>query len=413
MTYLKIMDNSSCYWKGRISWLLNFSVLCILIALLPANNLQAREIYALPFVSIQTIYDDNRQLWTDRRSRGLKTEVYGLLSSVGANVGVQSDRYKIDLRNRVSINRYESEMDLDSDNVYIDLTSNYNLSERITVGLTGNYTRDTTLTSEIDVTGVIQGNKIREQWSVIPDVSIILTPRQSIQASYTHLDTSYEESRFLVDYTNDIVSLTHNYQWTPLLTSFVNGSWMDFTIPSLNRKTTQYSINIGADYQFLPTWSASFMIGERFTTTEVTFLGRTFSSSQQGLIFNFSINKEFESGSARASYSRLTSATGFGQLLVFDKLEANFSHKLTDNLRFSLTGGINVTTNSDTNNTNSDRTYYHVSPSLSWHFNRQTSLSASYRYRNQKFDREDEAAVSNAVFLTFNYRWDKLSTQRY
>ena len=415
MIRLKIMENSSGYWNHSVSWLLNFSVLSISIGLLSANNLQAREIYALPFVSIQTIYDDNRQLRTERRSVGLNTEAYGVLSSAGANIGVRSDRYKIDLRNRVSINRYQSDLDLDSDNAFIDLTSSYNLTERATIGVTGNYTRDTTLTSELEVTGLVQQNRIREQWTISPNWSYMLTQRQFIQANYTHLDTSYEKSDIgnLFDYTTDVVSISHNYQWTQLLTSFVSASWMEFDIPTLNRNTTQYSVSIGADYQFLPTWSASFMIGERYTQTEITFFGRDFTSSQDGLIFNFSINKEFEEGSAEASYSRSTSATGNGQLQVLEKLQANFTHKITQKLRFSMVGGINVTSDSNTRNTSSNRTYYHVSPSLSWQFNRQTSLSGSYRYRNQKFDREDEAAVSNAVFLTFNYRWDKLSTQRY
>jgi len=433
-----------CLWSGKsrildiclVNLFFYVATVLLLMALPPA---QAREIYIQPSVNIRTIYDDNRRLVTSRNSGGAGKSAYGVISDALARIGVRSNQYDVALNSKFSLRRYDSDVNLDSENIYLDLTSNYNLSERTQFGLTGNYTRDTSLTSELLVTGLVKDNRIRYKWSLGPQWSYLLTERQSLQASYTHQDVSYEKSAgrsSLVDYTTDTASLTYNMQWTALLRNYISLSWLSFQIPDINsqinnlvainssRDTTQYSISIGADYQFLPTWNASFMVGERFSNTKsdstTLLLGQpvpgthsSSSSSNQGLIFSFSVDKQFEVGNAGLSYSRSTSASGNGRLQVFERLQANFDHKITDHLKFALTGGINKTSNSNTRNSSSNRTYYHVTPTLSWIFNRQLNLSAGYRYRNQKYANNNEAAISNAVFLNFNYQWDKLKTQRY
>ena len=436
-----------CLWSGKsripdiclVNLFFYIATVLLLMALPPA---QAREIYIQPSVNIRTIYDDNRRMVTSSNSGGAGKSVYGVISDALARIGVRSNQYDVALNSKFSLRRYDSDVNLDSENIYLDLTSNYKLSERTQFGLTGNYTRDTTLTSELLVTGLVKDNRIRHKWSLGPQWSYMLSKRQSLQASYTHLDISYAKSAGrsrLVDYTTDTASLTYNMQWTALLRNYISLSWLSFQVPDSNRQlsnvvskhtsrdTTQYSISIGADYQFLPTWNASFMVGERFSSAKsdsiILVSGRpvfgthsTSSSSNQGLIFSFSINKQFEVGKAGLSYSRSTSASGYGRLQVFERLQANFDHKITDHLRFALRGGINKTSsssNSNTRNSTSNRTYYHVTPTLSWIFNRQLKLSAGYRYRKQKYANNNEAAISNAVFLNFNYQWDKLKTQRY
>jgi len=163
-----------------------------------AEGIQAKEIYIQPSINIKTEYDDNITLKDDRFD-ALDTSAYGVITRAAAKLGVRSDRYDIALDNRVVINRYSSDFDLDSEDVFIDFTSNFNATEKSIFSLSGNYTRDTTLTSELDESGtgtglVLQDNPVREQWSVSPNWTYLLSETQFLQANYSHYDVSYEES---------------------------------------------------------------------------------------------------------------------------------------------------------------------------------------------------------------------------
>ena len=399
-----------------------------------AEVIQAKEIYIQPSINITTKYDDNIRLVTDDRFErldGFDTSAYGVITRASARVGVRSDRYDIALDNQVVINRYSSDFDLDSEDVFVNFTSNFNATEKNILSLSGNYSRDTTLTSELNDdetgTGLVQDNTTREQWSVSPNWTYLLSETQFLQANYNHTDVSYEKSDIntFFDYTIDRIALSYSKQWLPVLRNFVNVSVMSFEVPDIRRETTEYSIDAGVEYQISPTWFASLTIGSRFNKTDITFDQPTIrngvlttekvkiSDNVQGMIFSFNIDKQFERSNAGINYSRTTNAQGDGRLQLLDRFDANFNHRFTHNLNFSLTGGISVSSNSGSEDEGNDRTNYRIRPAISWLFERNMRLTGGYQYRRQEFERNDEVAESNSFFLTFNYQWDKLATQRY
>ncbi len=401
----------------------------ILLTLFGSAEVLAKEIYLQPKFGVKVEYDDNIRLLNGSSgigaAEGLDKSAYGLIAEGGGRVGVRSDRYDLTLNNRFELKRYSSDFDLDSENIFIDLTSVFDITQRNKFSLRGDYTRDTTLTSELDVTGLVQDNIIREQWSLTPEWTYYLSNTQFLRANYTHNDITYEQSEIsrFFDYTIDSVSLSYVQQWNSLLNTYLSASAMSFEVPSIRRDTTEYTVTIGMDYQFVPTWSTSMSIGRRFTNTETTFTrfnfntlrfeDVTFEDDVQGMVFSFSLNKRFETGSVGLSYSRATSAQGNGQQRLVDRFAVNYGYKLTERLRISLAGGINVTTTAGSGSSNDDRTYYHVSPAVNWQLDRHASINAGYRYRMQEFENSDDAAVSNAFFIGFSYQWDKMKTQRY
>ena len=400
-----------------------------------AEGIQAREIYIQPSINITTKYDDNIRLMTEDRADlldGFDTSAYGVITRANAKLGVRSDRYDLLLDSQVVINRYSSDFDLDSEDFFVNFTSNFNATEKSIFSLNGDYTQNTTLTSELSDdetgTGLVEDNPTREQWSVSPNWTYLLSETQFLQANYSHYDVSYEESdldRFY-DYTTDRIVLTYSKQWLPVLRNFYNISVMYFEVPEIKigpldtkRETLEYSVDVGVEYQISPTWLASLTVGGRFTNTDITVDQPTkvkISDNQQGMIFSFDLDKQFEKGTAGINYSRSTNPQGDGRLQLLDRFDANFNHRFTHNLHFSLTGGVSVSSNSGSSNSDiedNDRTNYRVRPAISWFFNRNTRLTGGYQYRRQEFERNDEVAESNSFFLNFNYQWDKLATQRY
>ena len=61
---------------------------------------------------------------------------------------------------------------------------------------------------------------------------------------------------------------------------------------------------------------------------------------------------------------------------------------------------------------NDEREYITVSPSIKWQFERNLGLTIGYNHRQQKRSEEGTDAKSNAVFMTLLYDWDGLRTSR-
>jgi len=426
----------------RLVWFESLYIAVFLLSTGWVGVAQAREIYIQPSINIETKYDDNIRLISDKIDGldGIDKPAYGVITRANAKIGVRSDRYDVALNNQVVINRYSSDFDLDSEDFFINFTSNFDATEKNRFSLIGDYKQDTTLTSELDGTGTgrVFDNPIREQWSVSPSWTYLLSDTQLLQANYRHSDISYEESGSsnFSDYTIDLFTLSYSQQWLPVLRNFFNVSVMYFDVPEIKnnvildskivildskRETLEYSIDAGVEYQISPTWFASLTAGGRFTNTDITTSANRAvptekvktSDSTQGMIFSFSIDKQFETGHAEINYSRSTNPQGDGRLELLDRFGVNFNHRFSHNLRFSLMGDISVRSNSGSKDLDDDRTNYRVRPTISWLFNKNTRLTGGYQYRRQEFERNDSVAESNAFFLNFNYQWDKLATQRY
>lgn len=407
----------------------------LLYLLIPGYSL-AKELYFIPSFNFRTEYDDNKRLLTERFDDLVDKSAYGVIISPEAKMGVKTDILDVSFNAKLDINRYFGDLDLDSDDVYLDFDSSFNVTERNIFGFKSSYVKNSTLTSELDVTGLVQDNIPRETWSVAPDWIYNLAEDKFLQANYNHTEVSYGESVFnqLFDFTTDSASISFVHQWNASLQNYISFSALFFEVPEIGRDTDEYSVNVGSEYQISETWSAALSVGGRFTHTKLKFEQPilvnglpiiangtilteevTLEDDAQGLVFSFSTDKEFATGSVGASYSRSTSPQGNGRLQLFDKFTFNYRQYITRQLQFLLNGGINVTTTSGSESLNDDRTYYYVSPSLRWHFNRQTYISGGYRFRRQEFEGNDstQEAVSNAVFFSVNYDWDKFSTQEF
>ena len=455
--------------KGMFSKAKYISLLCVFVS----TSCLAKEWYLEPSFSLRTEYDDNKRLLTDTFVQSIrengdnsKLSAYGIITSAEAKAGVRSDNYNVFFKGKVAIKEYFSDLDFDSEDFFLDLNADYTLNERNVLGFSAGYNQESTLTAELDATGLSQENIPRQTWSVSPTWTHYLSENKYIQTTYSHQDVSYKQSnttRFS-DYVYDSVTLTFFHQWNDKLQNFLTAGWSKFAVPVRRSETDEYQINAGLNYSFSETWTASAMAGVRFTHTEgfrtvansslvntglpinlpngpIIINGVSgqvidglffqdgiiidqipFTDDQTGLVFSFSTEKQFETGNIGGGYSRSTSPAGDGSLRTVDRFTLNYLQKITKHLHFDLNAAIHITEATSNVDLNSDRTYYTVTPSLRWQFNRQLSLSGGYRYRRQEFESVNNNAgvnntksvgESNSVFITLRYQWDKFSTQEF
>ncbi len=396
----------------------------LLVGLLLFSNADcfAEEVYVKPRISLRTEYDTNKRLSLPTGNTDLDRSSYGVLTQGGLLFGVKAEKYQIELDNSVSINRYVTDLDLDSDDVNIDFSSNYIFSERVSIGLNADYQRDTTLTGELEVTGLVQDNVIRDQFSLTPNWSYVLDETSTVFASYSHREVDYEESQVntFFDYTTDYFSLGYNNQLTSDFSGNINFSTLLFEVPDANRDTLEFTLNVGFSYQPFETWSTSFSVGGRFNETEITsnfptgpstFVSITSSSETVGYVMSANVDKELENGTIGLAYSRSTSAQGNGRLELLERFSVSYRQEIAETIRFSLNGGVNLTTSSGSEQSNRDRTYYFVRPNLLWTIDQNIKLNAGYQYRLQEFQNDREDAESNSFFVNFRYFWDQFDTQ--
>ena len=83
---------------------------------------------------------------------------------------------------------------MDSNDQNIDLFSTYSTPHSIWK-TEGNYTHNTTLTSEIEDTGIVQVPKRRNNWSLNPSWAYDLTERTNMELDMGYNEVTYQNAK--------------------------------------------------------------------------------------------------------------------------------------------------------------------------------------------------------------------------
>ena len=383
----------------------------------PQNSV-AKEWYFQPNAHFKTLYNDNIRLFSQKSRQSLNTESFGFITSAGANMGVRSDRYDIGLNASGVINRYISNFDLNSDNVFLNATSVFKVNEKNILRLNGDYIKDSTLASQLDISGITSQNIIRETLAINPQWTYFFSKLTSVETSYRHADVNYAQpadptlSNFF-DYTSDNASIEVSHQWNEVLKSHFNFSALILDFSALNGSTNFYTSNLGVDYKFIETWTTSLEIGIYNNVSESNSNGNTTISNKAGPVFLFKTKKSFETSNLEAGYSRKGQARGTGGISLVDSAFIRFNQQLSEQFNVGIHGSYgDLSRFSGSANQNSFTTYS-AGINASWIISPQFDLTLSYQYTTRESKANQQTANSNAAFLLLNYNWDTFSTNNF
>jgi hypothetical protein len=298
------------------------------------------------------------------------------------------------------------------------------------------YTQDSTLDSELDQTGnVITERATREQFSLGPSWSRSFTELTRTDLSYQYSNVDYTDgpgiqNQNLVGYTSHVASASLVRQLTPRIQGTLSGGYSIYQ-PDTDFDSDTLSLQAGLSTNFSETLVASFLVGQRETTsdsfTATGFCigaapGASFPSCSGGIpiptgtadteiettsaVYTASIIKQLETGSLSATLSRSTFPSSEGELLDSTRLSLNGSHRLTETLNSSLL--IEYTENETIVNRvgfvpNQDNdTFFRVTPTVAWHWRREWELAGDYQYARSEGANQNEAS-RNALYLTLSY----------
>lgn len=378
-------------------------VLACLILALSSQGISAAEWSAKPIVYAGAEFNDNKRLTTLPHD-----SVLGGIFDASAQLAVATEASSLNLVPRVRLSFYtpDRETDLDSEDIFFDFSGNHT-RERALWKLNGNYTRDTTLTSELETTGLTQVNRQRQSIYLAPSVDYAIAEKNTLQLGFGYTDVVYEDAQRtgLVDYTYKTASLTDTHQ----LSEFeqVNGTLFvsRFEAPESSTTTDSLGLQLGYTRTFSESLKASLAIG--FIASEIELIEKT---RDVGPLFDVSVEKKLEATVFTGIYSRAVSPTGSGTQDTLDRLRLSVNHKISEQLDANLGFSFVQSETQAAIAGDASRDYARLDARIRYRLTEFWSLIGGYSY--SRAEGSLEPADSNGILLTLAYEGEKWAISR-
>jgi hypothetical protein len=353
------------------------------------------------------LYSDNLLLSRDR-----EIEAFGSVTAPSLTLERTSPTSDIALDARFEFAEYIDHSEFNSQDQFLNLTVDQAISDRSALRLGANFTRDTTLKSEQDVTGKFLDDSFRfVSWNVAPGWVYLLSPVDQIGVRGSYREVSYDTNE-KTDYQYFGPSIDYNHRLSELaqLTSTV--SYFRF-IPDEpgDDYTDTLSTLFGYAYESSERFSINGAVGLAYSMRHEDDRKDT---SDVGYRLKFNMKYVMnDQTSARVSLSHDTEPSGDGDQVVRNRASAGLSYKVapltTLGLSVDYADNVDVLGFEGDSTTDEDTSRYtSVRPSVSWQLTEDWSLEADYRFRYRLFDDDGGSASSNSVFLTLQYNFPTL-----
>jgi hypothetical protein len=370
----------------------------------------AAEWSATPSLSVKGLYNSNlllfnghNQVWGDWVTPDLKFK--GSTESLWVEGGAKAEFV-----------HYYGDLDRAFTNLYFPLKTSYR-QDRYTFGFEGGLTRDNTLQSELQQTGLVLGFTQRSLWNAMPSFTVGITERLSWQSGYQFTDAQYQDGiRFgLVNYQvqGGTTGVTYNLRERDQVQ--LTGEYTSFSIPSRRQDSTYYGAQGGWTHDFGHEMTGSISGGVRFVTSTQDVSGGSLSAHETAWVYKGTLRKRFERATIQLDGSREINPSGFGRLLQTDRVGGSLSHNLTEALTVSLNGNLYFVSGIITEGSSGSfpqQRYSSISPSASWKFSQWWTLDVAYTYAERAVDSLNQWNFANSTFVMLTYGGPKWSVSR-
>ncbi|MEZ5830877.1 MAG: hypothetical protein R3D05_06825 [Dongiaceae bacterium] len=371
------------------------------------RNASAQEWKLSTNLSQRVFYSDNLLL-----SRNREIESVGFLTTPELLLERTSPTSHIALDGRFEFAEYTNHSDFNSQDQFLTLDVDQAISERSALRLSANFTRDTTLKSEQDITGRFLDNSFRfVSWSVAPTWAYLLSPIDEIAVRASYRDVEYDTDQ-KTDYQYFGPSIDYSHRLNELSRVTATVSVFRF-IPAEPGEDHTDTVSTLLGYAYTPS--------ERFSISGGAGLAYSMRHEDPGndssdLGYRLKFNMRYlmnDQTSARMSLSHDTEPSGDGDQVVRNRATVGIDHKLTPltTLRLNVDYADNIDfLGFEGDSTTDEKTsrYTSVRPAVSWQLTKDWSLEAQYRFRYRLFEDDGGSASSNSVFLILQYNFPTL-----
>ncbi len=413
-----------------------------LAVLLPAVA-SADEWSARPRVSSRLVYDDNPRLWRDHTNDAL-----GVVTEAAVDLGWSDGASQLSFTPRLRHNEYGSDHpELDSLDQYYTL-SGATSTERAKFGLSASASFATVLSTE-DVVEETGGRERRDRkvdrdsLTISPSFSYVLSERNTLGVDVTASDVDYQGPGYH-DYQfytanlslghalseRDTVSAilylsrydrTMLESGTTLRIPFGSGSLAVPVRGDVDATTDSIGAQAGYERSLTETLKgriAAGVVRSELSADKARLAGGLGSvelvedSTDWGQLVNLSLSEKLERMTWDLAASRTLSPTGDGVLVRRDEVSGGLTRELAPRTsgRLRLIGFREEGLKSSVDY--SDRKYARLEAGISYRLTPFWTLSGQYQFRHEKYEYADDAATSNAFWLSIGYQGDKWAVSR-
>jgi hypothetical protein len=371
-------------------------------------------------VSARAEYNDNIFLTSEPHD-----SVYALTVIPEAKMVAKEANWETFLNGKLRSNNY-SDHNLDSNDVYLDLSGKYQ-SERNIYSLGGAYYLDSNLRSESADFGITGKRVNREYWNIVPQYTRLLTERLSFTLSFNHADVDYldaENTGFVPYRLNTLTgSLAYSLTERDRVSFILQGT--DYVSKNNAIEYQLFITRLGIEHDFSELWSVNFTIGgsRRNSTNTITqtfdFFGQPITLTEEidfsdkGYVLDAGLQRKFETGSFSAGISRDNVTNSQGGLNEVNTLRFRFSQKVTSLWKYDFHARYQDINAVSSVTRTSDREVFIIEPRVFYSLSRDWTANASYRYAARKFrsdTSDDRAPHSNRIYLGLTYNFPDIST---
>ncbi len=401
--------------------------LCLLLA--ATFDCQAVEYFFEPKFSSSQRYDTNINM----RQKPLQNNWISTLSP-SVNFGIRHEYGQLNSNFTWNQLFYNNQSELNIDEQLFGINYQHQKNERLQWGATGSYNSQSSLNTEESGSGLLFTQVMRKQLSIAPTVSYSLDEISSVALDYSYDKATYEKNQntfYLSDYDYHQATGTYNYLYSELDRLNLSISSSLYKTPVQNQRTFNHVAQAGWQHTFDKQITTYISAGLNYSQIESTlpqlpFVGFTSSgqpvyfdnnvnqftlqqryatlkSNNFGQVYRVSIQKSFERGSVSVIGSQNQTPTSQG-LQTRSEIELNNSITFDDRWSASLNASYLTSEITGQANSQFNRTYYSISPSINWRWTSEINLGLSYRFKQQEFQSSTEPALGNVVQLQFNYQ---------
>ncbi len=395
--------------RGRREWAM---LVWIVIALalgfvMGRGEADAAEWSAAPTLGVKGMYNSNLLL-----NQG-NNEVFGYWITPAVKFKGATDALDVESETKADFVHYYGDQDRAFTNLYFPLRTSYR-SDRHTFGFEGGFTRDNTLQSELQQTGLVLRFTQRSMWTAMPSWRVGITQRLAWQNRYQFVDTSYQDARRLglADYRvhGGTTGLTYNLSLLDQVQ--MTGEYTFVRIPAVGLTTTYYGVQGGWTHDFGHQLIGTASGGGRLVNSDQALpTGGSLTSQEIVWVYSASLSKQFEQGNVRVEGSREINPSGFGGLLQTDRVGGTLVHDLTETLSASLSGNLYFVSRIGARSIVPTR-FFAVNPTVSWKFAQWWTIDVSYTYAQRAVDQLDQRNDAHSTFVMLTYRGLKWSVSR-
>lgn len=370
----------------------------------------AAEWSAAPSLSVKGVYNSNLLLFNGHN------EVWGDWINPEVKFKGSTEALEVEGGVRGEFVHYYGDQERKYTNLYFPLKTSYR-SDRNTFGFEGGFTRDNTLQSELQRTGLVLGFTQRSMWTASPSWKFGITERLSWQSSYQFMNAEYENGiRFgLVDYQVHGGNSGMTYNLGERDQVQLTGEYTLVRTPFIKQDSSYYGVQGGGTHDFGRELTGSISGGVRFVNSTQDISGGSLTDHRTVWVYSGTLSKRFERTTIQIDGSRNINPSGFGRLLRTDRVGGSISHNLTETLSASVTGGLYfvgaILTHSSGGLLPESR-FTSVSPSISWKFSQWWILDVGYTYAERAVGSLNQWNFANSTFVMLTYGGPKWTMSR-